>query len=114
MHPRVQEVLSELDARRAHLHQTVASIPSSVRDARQVPSQWSVSETLEHLLLVEAPFERFISLVWIPKVKAGALGVEEGYAPESERLNRLNANDPRSPSGGSPPLAVLVPAVGGE
>jgi len=38
MHPRVQEVLSELDARRAHLHQTVASIPSSVRDVPQVPS----------------------------------------------------------------------------
>ena len=111
MHPRVQEVLSELDARRAHLHQTVANIPSSVRDARQVPSQWSVSETLEHLLLVEAPFERFISLVWIPKVKAGALGVERRVGPVTRSLNRHYADEPMSASERFAPHGDLVAAV---
>jgi len=76
MHTRVQEVFSELDACRTQLNRAVTSIPASLRDARQISSQWSVAESLEHLILVEAPFERFVSQVWIPKVRAGALGLE--------------------------------------
>jgi len=108
MHPRTQEVLSVLDSYRSALEHAVAQVPASLQRTRPGSEQWSVSEVLEHLSLVEGR----IAPMLVTKLAAARA---EGLAPETEtsrvaptldvtrlldRSNALTASEASRPTAG--------------
>jgi hypothetical protein len=77
-HPRARQVAAQLTWGRRQLLASVAAVPPLLR-CHHPRNGWSVAETLEHLLLVEAPLERFLSGTWVAQATRGAL------EPERER-----------------------------
>lgn len=53
MHPRSEEVLNYLDARRKELRDAIDSIPLSARNTEPTANQWSVAQVLDHLTIVD-------------------------------------------------------------
>lgn len=72
LHPRIQEVLDYLDVHRRQLRETIASVPTRLRETRPGEGQWSVAEVVEHLALVES---RIAGLLTMKVAEARANGV---------------------------------------
>ena len=53
MQPRITEVLTYLDTRRAALESTLAEVQPALRELRPSPESWSVAEVIQHLALTE-------------------------------------------------------------
>jgi hypothetical protein len=70
---RTAEVLACLDAARRDLKDAVDTVPEAVRDRRLTGVDWSVGDVVEHLVLVEAPLERYLWGRWIEHALAGSL-----------------------------------------
>jgi hypothetical protein len=54
MHPRIAELVQDLDAQHEKLREAVESVPPERRDKPPAPERWSVAGVLEHLALLEA------------------------------------------------------------
>lgn len=80
MHPRIEESLAFLDAKRAVLLEVVDSVPEHVRGTRPAPDQWSVAEILAHLAAVERRLALFIASM-IDDARKTGLGPETDVAP---------------------------------
>jgi len=52
-HPRIAELMTELEDSRAELSRTVSALTPAQRDAEPVGNEWSVAQILEHLCIVE-------------------------------------------------------------
>src|SRR4051812_24865559 len=63
VHPRIAELLVELDAARAELLALVASLTPEQRNAPAVGDAWSVAQILEHLTMVENGGGRLVSKI---------------------------------------------------
>ena len=87
MHPRIQEILTCLDAELATLQSAVASVPIERRNVRPAPDRWSVAEVLEHLLAVE----KVILKVCTRQLAAAR---ETGLPQESDTTSILDALPP--------------------
>lgn len=60
VHPRIAEVIGELDAARAELHALVAELTTDGNDAA-VENGWTIPQVLEHLAMVEDGSGRIIA-----------------------------------------------------
>jgi hypothetical protein len=85
-HPRVVELLDQLDVHRASLRAAVDSVPIGLRDRRPAEGRWSVAEILEHLGIVEARIAGLIE----QQVEAGRA---RGLPAEIETASVLSALD---------------------
>jgi hypothetical protein len=81
MHPRIQEILTTLDASRADLRAAVDAVPAAQRDTRPAADRWSAAEVLEHLAMVEGRMARGIFVKKIEEARAGGIGPERATSP---------------------------------
>jgi hypothetical protein len=77
MHPRIQELLTYLDAQYDALRSAFESVPGDRREASPGPGAWSPAGIIEHLAIVETGIGRLIS-------QRVAAGREAGVAAETE------------------------------
>lgn len=66
------DVIGCLDSGRAQLRDALESVPVDLRHVRPSPSQWSVAEVLEHLVLVERGVSRMLRRLTAGGTPAGA------------------------------------------
>jgi uncharacterized damage-inducible protein DinB len=116
MHPRTQEVLAQLDGRRATLEQAVAAVPSPLRERRPGPDRWSVAEILEHLTIVEGRIARLLD-ERVAEARAAGLGPEHSTSPVEptvdvatllDRSKTIAARENSLPQGGLDASAALA------
>ncbi len=60
MHPRIDEILRHLEAKRADLRSAVDAVPAELRSEKPSPESWSVANVLEHLAILEGRFGRIL------------------------------------------------------
>lgn len=75
MHPRSEEVLNYLDARRKELRAAVDSVPARERNTPPTANQWSVAQVLNHLTIVDRRVAASVGK-WIAEAQASGLGPE--------------------------------------
>jgi hypothetical protein len=80
MQPRTEEVLQELDARRAALESAVAAVPPELRERRPAPDRWSVAEILEHVAIVEGQVTGLLAKL-VDSARTAGLGPERETGP---------------------------------
>ena len=85
LHPRVAEIIDELEATQRDFVAFIDTIPESQRNAPSVDGRWSIALHLEHLALVEDGTGRMISKL-IKQIQA--TGAREN--DESSVLNSLD------------------------
>ncbi len=106
-HPRIAELLAELEQSRRELLSVVQALPESQRDAAPVGDAWSVSQILEHLSIVEDSGGRLISKLMKQAQEAGAfesdassvLGSLDAFGFE-DQTRRIEAPDMVCPKSG--------------
>ena len=86
MHPRLEEVFTYLDSRRAALSEAVQLVPTHLRDQPPGPDRWSVAQVLQHLGMIETRVALGMTK-WVRDARAGGLG------PETETASVLNSLD---------------------
>src|ERR1051326_5285418 len=80
MHPRTNELLTNLESQRAVLREAFERIPSDQRDRRPAADRWSPANIIEHLAIVEGRIAgRFAGL--IADAKANGVAAEASTAP---------------------------------
>jgi len=82
MQPRIQELLTYLDAQYADLRKAFESVPTDKREVSPSPGGWSPAGVIEHLSIVETSIGRLIS-------QRIAAGRESGLAAETEASSVL-------------------------
>ncbi|HEY0778513.1 MAG TPA: DinB family protein [Gemmatirosa sp.] len=60
-HPRLRELETFLDERRAELRAAVDAVPPALRRRRPAPDCWSTAEVLEHLATLEGAVARLVA-----------------------------------------------------
>jgi uncharacterized damage-inducible protein DinB len=86
MHPRLTELVEYVDAQRAALLSTAATIPLARWTERPAPGRWSVAELLEHLHMVEHSCAQVIG-------NRAAEARAAGHPAETSTVSRLGALD---------------------
>jgi hypothetical protein len=76
MHPRIDEILAQLDESRDRLREAVDSIPSGARETRPAPDRWSAAEVVEHLSMVEGRMAAGIFEKRIAQARASGVAAE--------------------------------------
>jgi hypothetical protein len=109
MHPRIQEVLSQLDARRDELRTAVDAVPPDLRETRPAPDRWSAAEVVEHLAMVEGRMARGIFAKRIGEARANGVGTERETTPVTPSFDADRIVDRSSPRTAPEPV---VPAGG--
>lgn len=107
MHPRIREVLADLDTHRAALERAVHAAPAELRERRPAPDRWSVAEVLGHLVLVGGQITGLLRSV-IDSARAAGLGAEQETSPVVSTLDVsriLDRSRPVVASGASQPRA---------
>lgn len=85
LHPRIAELMEELDAVRGELRVFVGSLSADIRDAPSTGNEWSIAGILEHLFMVENGSGRLFSHI--------VHQVEDAGARETETSSVLGLND---------------------
>jgi hypothetical protein len=85
LHPRIAELLAELDASRAELRALIASLPPDTLTTPPSEFEWSIAQILEHLAMVEDGSGRFFSRMMKDAEASGER--------ESEQSSVLGLND---------------------
>jgi len=86
MHPRVQEVLTELDTKRKSLESAIAALPAAFHGSRPAPERWSVAEIVEHLGIVEARIAQMLKEK-LDAARSSGLGAETDTTPVAPMLD---------------------------
>lgn len=98
MHPRIQEVLSYLDTRRADLRAAIDAVPPSQRQTRPADNRWSAAEVVEHLAMVEGRMARGIFAKRIDEARAnGTVGPERDSSPVTASFDPAGVLDRTAP-----------------
>ncbi len=92
LHPRILELLAELERSRVELHSTVRSLSPEQRDAAPVGEEWSVAQILEHLAIVEDGVGRLVSRFKKAAQEAGAF--EHDTSSVLGGLDRFDVSNP--------------------
>ena len=88
LHPRIAELMAELDAAREELRSLIASLPQETLTMRTSDDGWTIPQILEHLAIVEDGSGRLFSKML---KEAEASGERE-----SDTSSVLGVNDPYS------------------
>lgn len=75
MHPRSEEVLNYLDAKRQELRAAIDSVPAHARSTQPDADRWSVAQVLDHLAMTDRRVAIGISK-WIMEARDAGLGPE--------------------------------------
>ena len=108
MHRRISVLVEYVDATRAALLETAATVPADRFAERPEPERWSAAELLEHLARVESGCARVIA-------KRAAAARESGIPAEHDESSMLGALDGRHVTDRSHKLtapAIVAPAGG--
>lgn len=104
LHPRIQEVIAELEAAQAEMHAALAAVPADLHTVRPDDGTWSIAEVVEHLMILEDSTGRLIGSML--KQLEGTTDTEtEAIAPTMARfqvdkpIRKLAAPDMVKPSG---------------
>ena len=84
MHPRTEEVLNYLDARRADLQAAVELAPIELQQKSPAPDQWSIAQVLDHLTMIDRRVSAGLKK-WLADAKA------KGIKSESETSSVLRS-----------------------
>src|SRR5437762_5797521 len=84
MHPRTEEVLNYLDARRDDLRAAVDLVPVDLRERQPDSDRWSVAQVLDHLTLIDRRVGMGLKK-WLSDAKT------KGIGPENETSSVLNS-----------------------
>ncbi|MBY0491097.1 MAG: DinB family protein [Gemmatimonadaceae bacterium] len=60
LHPRIAEVVAELESAQAQMHAAIAAVPASAHTARPNAESWTIAEVIEHLMMLEDSTGRLI------------------------------------------------------
>ncbi len=60
LHPRISEVIAELEASQREMTAMLATIPADRFDVRPTDGGWTITEVVEHLMLIETGAGRLI------------------------------------------------------
>jgi hypothetical protein len=85
LHPRIAELMDELDAVRGELRAFVGGLPADIRNAPPNGDEWSVAAIMEHLSMVEDGAGRLFSHI--------VHEVEAAGTRETETSSVLGLND---------------------
>jgi hypothetical protein len=75
MHPRIEELLAHLDAKRTALRETLDGIPVALHATPPEPGRWSIVNVVEHLALLETRLTHLFQKR-IGEARAAGLGQE--------------------------------------
>jgi hypothetical protein len=64
MHPRIHELLEQLEHRHMQLRRTVEAVPVALRSRRPAPDRWSAAEVVDHIAIVEEQILQLFTRVW--------------------------------------------------
>ena len=106
MHPRLQEILTYLDERRAELRGAVDAVPRGERQTRPAADRWSAAEVVEHLAMVEGRMARGIFAKRIDEARANGIGPER-ETPRSPRRSTRPACSIDQPRTAPEPVVPL-------
>ena len=84
MHPRTEEVLNYLDARRDDLRAAVDLVPLDLREQQPGSDRWSVAQVLDHLTMIDRRVGMGLKK-WLGDAKT------KGIGPENETSSVLNS-----------------------
>ena len=77
LHPRITEIVADLERAHRELVDTVISIPAEQREAKADGTQWTVAQNVEHLARVEDSIGRLMSKLIAQITASGARETEE-------------------------------------
>ncbi len=92
MHPRSEEVLDYLDARRKELRAAIDSVPATARNTPPTADQWSVAQVLDHLTMIDRRVAIGISK-WIMEARDAGLGPETGTTSVLDTMTAERISD---------------------
>jgi hypothetical protein len=75
MNPRLEEIVSEIEAARSELIRAVSDLGEAMRGARAEPGQWSIGEILHHLVLMENLVTALLGKQ-VPRAKDRGIGAD--------------------------------------
>ncbi len=90
MHPRIQELLTYLDAQYDALRTAFDSVPSDKREASPRPGAWSPAGIIEHLSIVETSIGRLIN-TRVAAAREAGIGAETEQSSVLETFAIANA-----------------------
>ena len=110
LHPRIAELMAELDASREELRALVASVPPDALVRTTGDDGWSVAQILEHLAMVEDGSGRLFAKMLKTAEASGerendsssVLGINDQYGIVTSNV-RINAPDFIRPTAGLSP-----------
>ncbi len=107
MHPRLQEIVTYLDERRAELRAAIDAVPHGERQTRPAPDRWSAAEVVEHLAMVEGRMARGIFAKRIEEARASGIGLERETTPVASSFDAARVLDRTQPRTAPEPVVPL-------
>lgn len=71
MNPKVQEIINDIDGVRANLYAAVTDLSQEQLDFKPAPDEWSISEILSHLQVVEKGLPKLYTIMLQKAAEAG-------------------------------------------
>lgn len=71
MNPKVQEIINDIDGVRANLYAAVTDLLQEQLDFKPAPDEWSISEILSHLQVVEKGLPKLYTIMLQKAAEAG-------------------------------------------
>ena len=78
MNPKIQEIVNDIDAVRANLYAAVNDLSQAQLDFKPAPEEWSISEILSHLQVVEKGLPKLYTIMLQKAAEAGLQPETEG------------------------------------
>ncbi len=95
VHPRIAEVIDQLEASHRELVHLITSMPPDKRNAPSPDARWSVAQNVEHLAVVEDGSGRLISKLMKQLAEAGAYETETSPIGDSIDKYQIWTSDRR-------------------
>ena len=104
LHPRIQEVVAELEAAQTEMHAALAAVPADLRTRRPSEESWTIEEVVDHLMILEDSTGRLIGgmlkqLEGTTDTETDAIGPTLARFRVEQPLTKLAAPDRVKPTG---------------
>lgn len=104
LHPRIAEVVTELEASQQELRAALGALPAPLLDRRPTDGSWTISEVVEHLMLLEHSIGRLIGgmlkqLDGTADTETDAIGPTLAHFRIAQPLRKLPAPEAMQPTG---------------
>jgi hypothetical protein len=104
LHPRIQEVVAELEAAQTEMHTALAAVPNELHTRRPSEESWTIEEVVDHLMVLEDSTGRLIGgmlkqLEGTTDTETDAIGPTLARFRVEQPLTKLAAPDRVKPTG---------------